>query len=56
LSELGRSDEAKAALAHYLRLAPDATVASARAQVPLKEAEDLERYIAALKRSGLRNA
>jgi hypothetical protein len=56
LSELGRIDEAQAALADFLRLVPDATVASTRAQVPLKGAGDLDRYVAALKRAGLRDS
>ena len=56
LSQLGRVDEAKAALADFLRLVPDANVASTTAQVPLKRPEDLERYIEALKRVGLRDS
>jgi tetratricopeptide (TPR) repeat protein len=56
LIELGRIDEAMSALAGFLRLAPDATVASTRAQVPLKGPGDLDRYIAALKRAGLRDS
>jgi adenylate cyclase len=56
LSELGRIDEARSALADFLRLAPDATVASTRAQVPLKGPGDLDRYVAALKRAGLRDS
>lgn len=53
LSQLGRIDEATAALAEFLRLAPDATVTSIKAQVPLKRPEDLKRYIDALKQAGL---
>ena len=53
LSQLDQVDEAKAALADFLRLAPSATVASTKAQVPLKKPEDLDRYIRALKRAGL---
>jgi tetratricopeptide (TPR) repeat protein len=56
LSQLGRIDEAKAAFAEFLRLAPDATVTSIKAHVPLKRPEDLERYIDALKRAGLRDS
>jgi adenylate cyclase len=48
LSELGRIDEARSALADFLPLVPDATVASTRAQVPLNGAGDLDRYVAAL--------
>jgi adenylate cyclase len=53
LSELGRLDEAKAALADYLRLVPGATVAATRAQLPLKRPEDLDRYVQSLRRAGL---
>jgi adenylate cyclase len=56
LSELGRLDEAKAAFAEFLRLAPDATVTSIKAQVPLKRPEDIKRYIDALKQAGLRDS
>jgi TolB-like protein/tetratricopeptide (TPR) repeat protein len=53
LSELGRMDDARAALAEFLRRVPTATVASMRAQIPLKHAEDFERYANALRRTGL---
>jgi adenylate cyclase len=53
LSQLGRIDEATAALAEFLRLAPDATVTSTKAQALLKRPEDLKRYIDALKQAGL---
>jgi adenylate cyclase len=53
LSQLDRVDEAKAALADFLRFAPDANVAATKAQIPLKRPEDLERYIEALRRAGL---
>ena len=56
LSQLGRIDEAKSALAHFLRFVPDATVASMKPQLPLKRPEDLDRYIEALKRAGLRDS
>jgi adenylate cyclase len=55
LSQLGRTDDAKAALADFLQRAPDATVASTRAQIPLKRPEDLERYVDSLRRAGLRD-
>ena len=51
-----RRTKARSALADFLRLVPDATVASTRAQVPLKGAGDLDRYVAALKRAGLRDS
>jgi adenylate cyclase len=56
LSQLGRIDEARSALADFLRLAPVATVASTKAQVPLKRPGDLDRYVEALKRAGLRDS
>ena len=52
LSQLGRIDEAKAALGEFLRLSPDATITSTMAQVPLKRPEDIKRYINALNRRG----
>jgi len=56
LSQLGRIDEAKAALAEFLRRSPDATVTSTKAQVPLKRPEDIKRYVDALKEAGLRDS
>ena len=56
LSQLSRIDEAKAAHAEFLRLGPDATVTSTTAQVPLKQPEDIKRYIDALKQAGLRDS
>jgi TolB-like protein/class 3 adenylate cyclase/Tfp pilus assembly protein PilF len=53
LSELGRTEEARAALAQFLRFVPDATIASMRAQLPLKNPDDFERYTRALRRIGL---
>jgi tetratricopeptide (TPR) repeat protein len=53
LSELGRIEEARAALAEFLRLVPGATIASMRAQLPLKNPDDFERYAGALRRVGL---
>jgi hypothetical protein len=56
LSQLDRVDEAKTALGDFLRLARDANVPSTKAQIPLKRPEDLERYIEALRRAGLRES
>jgi adenylate cyclase len=53
LSELGRMEEARAALAEFLRFVPAATIASMRAQLPLKNPDDFERYAGALRRVGL---
>jgi adenylate cyclase len=55
LGQLGRIDEAKAALTEFLRLSPDATVTSTTAQVPLERSEDITRYIDALRQAGLRD-
>jgi adenylate cyclase len=55
LSQLDRVDEAKTALADFLRLSPEANVASTKAQIPMKRPKDLERYIEALRRAGLPN-
>jgi adenylate cyclase len=53
LSELGRLDEARAALSEFLRLVPGATIGSMRAQLPMKNPEDFEHYARALRRIGL---
>ena len=53
LSELGRIEEARAALAEFLRLVPGATITSMRAQLPMKNPDDFERYAGALRRVGL---
>jgi adenylate cyclase len=53
LSELGRLEEARAALAEFLRFMPAATIASMRVQVPMKNPADFERYAGALRRIGL---
>ena len=41
------------ALTEFLRLVPTATITSMRSQIPLKRAEDFERYAGALRRAGL---
>jgi hypothetical protein len=46
-------EEARAALIEFLRIVPTATLNSMRAQLPLKQAEDFERYANALRRAGL---
>jgi tetratricopeptide (TPR) repeat protein len=53
LSELGRLEEARAALAEFLGLVPGATIASMRAQMPMKNPDDFERFAGALRRIGL---
>jgi tetratricopeptide (TPR) repeat protein len=53
LSQLGRMEEARTALDEFLRFVPNATIASMKAQVPLKQPEDFERYAHALRQAGL---
>jgi adenylate cyclase len=53
LSVLGRTEEARAALAEFLRLVPGTTITSMRAQLPMKNPDDFERYAGALRRAGL---
>jgi adenylate cyclase len=53
LSQLGRMEEARAAVSEFLRIVPTATIGSMRAQLPLKHAEDFERYADSLRRAGL---
>ena len=53
LSALGQADQAKAALAGLLAVAPGATIANTRAGVPWKQPEVMDRYLDALRRAGL---
>ena len=53
LGRLGRIDEARESIERYLRLAPKATLATLRAQVPLRREADYERYADALRRAGM---
>jgi adenylate cyclase len=53
LSLLGRVDEAKKTIDEYLRLAPNATLKTLRAQVPLHRDADHERYANALRQAGM---
>ena len=53
LSALGRIEEGRAALADFLRVMPGSTITAMRAQVPLKNPDDFERYAEALRRVGL---
>jgi adenylate cyclase len=52
LANLGRVDEARVALADYLRLEPDHTTADA-AKVPTRVPEHVERFVEGLRRAGL---
>jgi len=53
LGQLNRIEEAKAALAEFLRLVPDATIESNRTQSLMKRPEDKERYLDGLRKAGL---
>jgi adenylate cyclase len=53
LSQLGRLDEAKAALDGLLRQMPGLTIKATQQQVPMKRREDLQRYLDGLREAGL---
>jgi len=53
LSQMGRIDEARSSIEQYLRLAPNATLRTLRAQVPLRRDADYERYANALRQAGM---
>ena len=53
-SELGREAEAQAAAAEVLRLNPHFSLEVHQQRVPLKDPAILERYIAALRKAGLK--
>jgi DNA-binding winged helix-turn-helix (wHTH) protein len=53
LSQLGRIHETRRSIEQYLRLAPNATLRTLRAQVPLRRDADYERYANALRQAGM---
>jgi len=53
LSQLGRIEESRSAIADFRRLAPGATIDALKRQMPFKRPEDLERYIELLQRAGM---
>jgi tetratricopeptide (TPR) repeat protein len=53
-AQLGRLDEARAALEHELRLEPDLTLAKVRRQNPTTHPDFLERWLGGLRMAGLR--
>lgn len=53
LSQLGRLEEAKAALEGLLRQMPGLTIKATHQQVPMKRREDLQRYLDGLREAGL---
>lgn len=52
-AELGRDDEARAETALILKKSPTTTTAVWRERLPYKNAEDLERVLAGLKKAGM---
>ena len=53
-AELGRLDEARAEVAEVLRLNPNYSLEWVRQNMPYKDPADLERWIAALRKAGLK--
>ena len=53
-SELGRADEAKAEIAAVLNINPQFSLAGIRQRWPYQDAADLERFLAALRKAGLK--
>jgi adenylate cyclase len=53
-SELGRDEEALAELAEMLRLSPKLSLEGVKRVMPFKDATHLERYLAALRKAGLK--
>ena len=52
-AELGREEEARAEVEEILRISPDASLDAVRRSMPFKDPEELERFIAALRKAGL---
>jgi tetratricopeptide (TPR) repeat protein len=53
-SELGREKEARAEAAEILRISPDYSLEVARQRLPFKDPAKLERFLAALRKAGLK--
>ena len=53
-SELGREEEARAEAAEVLRINPNFSLEVFRQTIPFKDPVDLERYVAALRKAGLK--
>jgi tetratricopeptide (TPR) repeat protein len=53
-SELGRDAEARAELGEFLRINPNVSLEMERQLLPFKDPADLERYLAALRKAGLK--
>ena len=53
-SELGREEEARAEAAEVLRLSPNFSVEGWRHRLPFKDPAETERFLAALRKAGLK--
>jgi adenylate cyclase len=53
-AELGRLEEARAEVAEGLRLNPNASLEVIKQNAPYKNPADLERFLAALRKAGLK--
>jgi adenylate cyclase len=53
-SELGREEEARAEVAEMLRISPQFSLKVYGQRIPFKNPADLERYLAALRKAGLK--
>ena len=53
-SELGRGEKARAEVAEMLRISPQFSLKVYGQRVPFKNPADLERYLAALRKAGLK--
>ena len=53
-AELGREKEARAEVAEILRISPEASLERWRERMPYKNQADLERFIAGLRKAGLK--
>ena len=53
-AELGREKEARAEVAEILRISPDASLERWRERLPYKNQADLDRFIAGLRKAGMK--
>jgi adenylate cyclase len=53
-SELGREEEARAEIAEVVKMNPQFSLEGMRQRWPYKDPADLERYLAALRKAGLK--
>jgi adenylate cyclase len=53
-SELGRAEEARVEIAEVLKINPQFSLAGVAQRAPYRDAADLERFLAALRKAGLK--